>query len=753
MYLTATAMNKLIMSSYQESLEMLDGKALPIRQRRSSSISSIRGFTFSRQTETETQEIGRAAEVFQSTLQGLGKKLKQRYKRDVVSTGLLSWEHMELIAELSGCPPPAHPTDCQYSHLSKYRSINGMCNNRYNHYWGASNIPLVRWLPPQYEDGVRQPKGWNKGRLYNGFELPMPKEVSKNIIESATKCKDDTYSHMLVEWGQYIDHDITLTPQSPGKPGDDCLNTCENVYPCFPIQAHDNVSSPQNCMPFNRSLPACFKGFLPDISQALQQQQINAITSFIDASVVYGSSQKANNFLRDLDGFNGKMRANKHFKDSHGRPYLPFEESLESACIHSKKNVACFRAGDSRVNEGLPLTSLHTLWVRQHNQIAEKLKKLNGHWNAATVYEETRKIIGALHQIITMRDYLPKIIGKDFFDDYIGPYRGYDPTVDPSASNVFATAAFRFGHATISPVVSRLNESYQEHEYFPNLMLHETFFSPWRIIKEGGIDPILRGAIGTEAASLHSNKLLADELTERLVVLAIPQQMDLASLNLQRGRDHGLPGYNDWRDLCRMERIKTLEDLKQVVSNASVAEKILQLYKHPDNIDVWLGGLVETFLPGSRTGPVFACLIAKQMKALRDGDRFWWEADGMFSQRQRDELEKVSLSKIICDNTDITEVPLDAFVFEKYPSSYVSCNTLMAINLEAWREEKSEDLKHCGSPSQIENGDYVLLSLPSKLVALYSCYHGFKLEGDATIDCEGHQWSNKFPNCKYNANI
>ncbi|XP_061651088.1 thyroid peroxidase isoform X2 [Phyllopteryx taeniolatus] len=743
----ATSIKKLIISSFQES-RLLDEKAFQTRQRRSSPVTSIRGFTFHRQTETETQEIGHAAEVFQSTLQELHKKLKQRYKRDITETGLLSWEHVELIAELSGCPPPVHPAICQYSHLSKYRSISGMCNNRYNHLWGAANIPLVRWLPPHYEDGVRQPKGWNRGRLYNGFQLPMPKEVSRNIMESAIKCKDDTYSHMLVEWGQYIDHDITLTPQSPGKPGDDCLNTCKNMYPCFPIQEHDILSSTQTCMPFNRSLPACFNSFGPDISQALQQQQMNAISSFIDGSVVYGSCPKVNHFLRDLCGLNGKLTVNDHFKDSKGRPYLPFKESLQSACLHSEENLACFCAGDSRVNEGLPLASLHMLWLRQHNQIAETLKHVNGHWNAETIYEETRKIIGALHQIITMRDYVPKVIGKECFDNYIGPYGGYDPTVDPSASNVFATAAFRFGHATISAIVRRLNESYQEHECFPSLLLHDTFFSPWRIIKEGGIDPILRGAIGTEAAAIRSNKLLANELTQRLVVLAIPQQMDLASLNLQRGRDHGLPGYNDWRDFCGMERIGTLEDFKQVVSDASVAEKILQLYKHPDNIDVWLGGLVETFLTGSRTGPVFACLIAKQMKALRDGDRFWWEADGVFSQPQKDELRKVSLSKIICDNTDITEVPPDAFIFGKYPSGYISCDNLPAMNLEAWREEKSEDLRRCGSPGQIKNGDYELLSTSGKLVALYSCYHGFKLTGDALIACEGNQWSNKLPDCE-----
>lgn len=84
-----------------------------------------------------------------------------------------------------------------------------------------------------------------------------------------------------------------------------------------------------------------------------------------------------------------------------------------------------------------------------------------------------------------MRDYVPKIIGPESFEHYIGPYGGYDPSMDPSASNVFATAAFRFGHATISPILRRLNESFQEHELFPHLRLHNTFFSPWRIVKEG----------------------------------------------------------------------------------------------------------------------------------------------------------------------------------------------------------------------------------------------------------------------------
>lgn len=96
-----------------------------------------------------------------------------------------------------------------------------------------------------------------------------------------------------------------------------------------------------------------------------------------------------------------------------------------------------------------------------------------------------------LPQIITMRDYVPKIIGTESLEDHVGPYCGYDPSVNPSVANVFSTAAFRFGHAAIPPMVSRLNESFQEHELFPSMKLHDNFFTPWRIIKEGKDSPNL----------------------------------------------------------------------------------------------------------------------------------------------------------------------------------------------------------------------------------------------------------------------
>lgn len=59
----------------------------------------------------------------------------------------------------------------------------------------------------------------------------------------------------------------------------------------------------------------------------------------------------------------------------------------------------------------------------------------------------------------------------------------------------------------------------------------------------------------------------------------------------------------------------------------------------------------------------------------------------MFTQQQKAELFKGSLSRIICDNSDIREILPDSFMFRKYPSCYISCDHIPSINLEAWREE------------------------------------------------------------------
>ncbi|XP_009327581.1 PREDICTED: thyroid peroxidase [Pygoscelis adeliae] len=718
---------------------------------------------FSKFPEQESQDISQAAERMEMSIQVLKQKVCQKHKRSLHPTDLLSADLLTMIANISGCLPYMLPPKCPNNCLAnKYRLITGACNNREHPRWGASNTALARWLPPAYEDGLSQPRGWDPSVRYNGVQLPLVHEVTKKIIHASNEAvtEDNLYSDIIMVWGQYIDHDIAFTPQSTSRTtfltGMECQMTCEKQNPCFPIKVttNDTLSAGMNCLPFYRSSPACGTGnrgiFSGNLSALNPRQQINGLTSFLDASTVYGSTPAVEKKLRNLTSKEGLLRVNVKYYDNH-REYLPFTDQIPSPCAQDwnaseGERIECFMAGDSRSSEVTSLAAMHTLWLREHNRLARALKNINSHWTAETVYQEARKIVGALHQIITLRDYIPKIIGPDAFNLYIGLYTGYDPTMNPTVSNVFSTAAFRFGHATIQPIVRRLNAQYLDDPELPNLHLHEVFFSPWRLIKGGGLDPLLRGLLAHSAKLQMQDQLLNEELTEKLFVLSNNGSLDLASLNLQRGRDHGLPGYNDWREFCGLPKLETQTDLNTVITNHNVTEKIMESYHNPNNIDVWLGGLIEDFLPGARTGPLFACIIGKQMKALRDGDRFWWENDNVFTEAQKRELKKHSLSRVICDNTGISEVPADAFKLGKFPQDFKHCDDIPGMNLEAWQEFYQEE-EICGTPKSVENGDFVYCSEFGKSTVTYSCQYGFRLQGEEQLTCTSKGWNFEAPVC------
>uniref|UniRef100_A0A8C6R058 Thyroid peroxidase n=1 Tax=Nannospalax galili TaxID=1026970 RepID=A0A8C6R058_NANGA len=706
--------------------------------------------------EPTSRAVSQAAEIMETSIQTM-KCEKLQLPTDALSADLLG-----TIANLSGCLPFMLPPKCPDTCLAnKYRLITGACNNRDHPRWGASNTALARWLPPVYEDGFSQPRGWNPNFLYHGFPLPSVREVTRQIIQVSNEAvtEDDQYSDFLTVWGQYIDHDIALTPQSTSTAafwgGVDCQLTCENQNPCFPIQLPGN-SSRTTCLPFYRSSAACGTGdhsaLFGNLSVANPRQQMNSLTSFLDASTVYGSSPASEKMLRNWSSAEGQLRVNTQHRDA-DRAYLPFMPlRATTSCAPDPRttmahSTPCFLAGDGRASEVPSLAAVHTLWLREHNRLAAAFKALNAHWSADTAYQEARKVVGALHQIITMRDYIPRILGPEAFRQYVGPYEGYDPTVNPTVSNIFSTAAFRFGHATVHPLVRRLDTNFQDHTGFPRLQLHDVFFRPWRLIQEGGLDPIVRGLLARPAKLQVQEQLMNEELTEKLFVLSSAGTLDLASLNLQRGRDHGLPGYNEWREFCGLSRLETLAELSRAITNKSMVNKIMDLYKHPDNIDVWLGGLVENFLPRARTGALFACIIGKQMKALRDGDRFWWEHSHVFTDAQRRELGKHSLSRVICDNTGLTRVPVDAFLVGTFPQDFEPCEDIPSMDLEVWREAFPQDDK-CGFPDKVDNGDFVYCEESGNRVLVYSCRHGYELQGQEQVTCTQNGWDSQLPVCK-----
>ncbi|KAL0182228.1 hypothetical protein M9458_021603, partial [Cirrhinus mrigala] len=386
---------------------------------------------------------------------------------------------------------------------------------------------------------------------------------------------------------------------------------------------------PDTCLPFFRSSPACGSGNTAYMFGGVPKvrEQINAITAFLDAGQVYGAEDGLAKELRDLTNDGGLLRVNEQFLDN-GREHLHFTSVKSNICATRRKTlndttlteVPCFITGDPRANENIALTSLHTLFLREHNRLAHALHVLNPTWSSETLYQEARKIVGAYNQILVIKEYLPIIVGPDAYNRHLRLYPGYDENVDPTIANVFATAAFRFAHVTVHPIIFRLDENYQNHPQFPSVPLYQAFFSPWRLIFEGGIDPVLRGLIGRPTKLNTQDHMLVDALRERLFAFTSHIALDLAALNIQRNRDHGLPGYNSWRRFCGLSAPQNEQELAVVMNNTELARKLIELYGTPENIDIWLGGIAEPFVPGGRVGPLFACLIATQFKRIRDGD-------------------------------------------------------------------------------------------------------------------------------------
>jgi peroxidase len=309
------------------------------------------------------------------------------------------------------------------------------------------------------------------------------------------------------------------------------------------------------------------------------REQINELTSYMDASNIYGSHDEGARNLRDFTSHRGLLRTGVVMPS--GKPLLPPNngEPIDCQMDPNTGHVPCFQAGDVRANEQLGLLSMHTLWLREHNRIVTTLWETNPHWDGDTLYHETRKIVGAEVQHITYTHWLPKILGPRGME-MLGEYKGYDSTIDATIVNGFATAAFRFGHTLVNPVMYRLNSTFQP---IPegNLPLHKAFFAPFRVIEEGGIDPILRGLFGRAGKKVNPGELLNTELTEKLFKLAHEVALDLAALNIQRGRDHGLNTYNMYRRYCGLNEARTFEDFAREITNSELRQKLLEVYGHP----------------------------------------------------------------------------------------------------------------------------------------------------------------------------
>jgi hypothetical protein len=450
----------------------------------------------------------------------------------------------------------------------------------------------------------------------SGADRPAPRDISNAVAAQngqVTK-NDNNASDLLWSWGQFIDHDMVLT-----KEGEESANI--SVPRGDP--GLDPTGTGRTFLPFKRS-----EGITDENGI---RQQINEQTPLIDASMVYGATDEETSELRSYNGGEMKIGDDGFLLDDPDTMVL---------------------AGDKRAAEQPGLLSLHTLFVREHNRQAKQIAAENPLMSDERIFQQARKSVAAQIQAITYNEFLPVLLG----DQNANPDNfQIDPkTNDGKVSNEFATAAYRLGHTLVSETVAIK----QADGSLKQATLDEVFFKP-DFTKETGIGSILSGQ--SEQTSEKVDNKIVDGLRNRL--FGPPGSgapgLDLASLNIQRGRDHNLPSYNDMRDALGLQRIESFDN---PIFQEGVGEQLASVYSSPDDMDLWAGGLAENPSGDSMLGETFTKIVAEQFAKTAQADKDFYSRS--MSAEDQDLLSNLTLADVIRANSDSANMDDTAFIVD-----------------------------------------------------------------------------------------
>lgn len=515
--------------------------------------------------------------------------------------------------------PPALPV----------QSFDGTGNNVAHLEWGSTDEQLLRRSAAAYGDGISSPSGSDRpsARLVSNLLSASPADGITN---------DRDYTAMAYAWGQFLDHDIGLTDGA--SPRERFSIAVPSGDPWF-----DPAGSGAMTISMSRSAWDAATG----TSTSNPRQQLNRITAFIDGSQVYGSDATRAAALREFAG--GRL------KTSDGN-LMPFNTSglANANDAHVVADSQLFLAGDVRANENPELVSLQTLFVREHNRIAAEAAARNPGWSDEQLFQHARRMVIAELQQITYNEFLPALLGGNTpASAALRSYRGYRPDVNPGIATEFSTAGFRVGHSMLGADIQFMDD--QGNQVRDEMRLKDAFFDP-RPVSEVGIDPLLKYLASDRAQEIDA--AVVDDV--RNFLFGAPGQggFDLAALNIQRGRDHGLADYNTVRAAYGLPRVKSFAE---ITPDVSVQQALEQAYGSVDKIDLWVGGLAEKHLPGSSMGATFTKIIVDQFVRLRDGDRYWYQnvlpADAVRA------VQNTTLADVIRRNTGLVNLQPNVFVF------------------------------------------------------------------------------------------
>jgi hypothetical protein len=571
----------------------------------------------------------------------------------------------------------------------EFRPLDGSGNNLAHPSWGAANTLYARLTPPRYADGI--------GQMKSG---PNPRYISNRVFNDSgvTLFSENRVTQLGWMWGQFIDHTLDLRDETPAESADIPFN------PADPLESFQNETG---AIQFQRTPAAPGTG----TSTSNPRDQINTVNSFIDGWNIYGGTLNREEWLRD-GPYDGDL-SNNDAQMVLVNGYLPREDARGADPITAPpmdlmgplagNPAAAIVAGDVRANENIGLTALTTLFVREHNRLASMFPQT---LSEQTRFELARRVVGAEMQYITYNEFLPAM-GVN-----LPPYQGYDPTVDPSITNEFATIGFR-GHSSVNGELQAIapagfwsatrlqnfaatgieEETLADGSIELTIPMTLAFGNPGLLVKVG-LGPLFRGVAAN--SGYKNDEQIDNEFRSILFQVPAPgtdpascvgdvpppgcflDVQDLGAIDIQRGRDHGMPTYNQLRTALGLPAVSTYvqvtgestaafpSDVNQAdpiddpailgfdqlfdtngnpttadaenavsgVRHSTLAARLKAIYGvgNAGKMDAFVGMVSEPHAPGSELGPTQLALWTKQFEALRDGDRFFYLNDPLLVQ-------------------------------------------------------------------------------------------------------------------------
>jgi hypothetical protein len=568
------------------------------------------------------------------------------------------------------------------------RSLDGSGNNRQHDDWGTAGTQYLRVAAPNYADGVSKevagpPTRYVSNRVFN--------DAGQNLFS------ENNVSQWGWAWGQFMDHDFGLRDETPA----------ESTPIAF--TSHDPLESFTNdfgAIGFART-PAA-----PETGVNSPRQQINTLSSYIDGSNVYGVTDSRLDWLRNgpVDGRSSNNRATLMLTpngylpraDARGNPATAPLMDLMGALVATPARAAV--AGDVRANENIALTGIQTLFAREHNRLVAALPTS---LSEEAKFQVARRVLGAEEEYITYNEFLPAM-GVQLRD-----YGGYDPGVNAGLSNEFAVVGYR-AHSMIhgefdvtQPVgtyadtqlaafaAKGVTVSQASGQVSLTIPLNLAFGNP-DLLQAVGIGPLLQ-ALGAEREYKNDEQI---DNSLRSVLFQVPKPgipdpsvcgdpvvnpdcfrgvSDLGAIDVERGRDHGVPSYNQLRRAYGLRPARSFTDItgedterfpqgigsndprsldfvKLLDSNGTViplgspeaqedavvgirrttlAARLKAIYGSVDRLDAFVGMVSERHVQGTEFGPLQLAIWRQQFAALRDGDRFFYLNDPALTEIER----------------------------------------------------------------------------------------------------------------------